>query len=67
MQRLRRRHFLRTREDDFPKLPRPDVRERIVADGSEPAGTTPEEFRQFMLADLAKWAKLVKESGAKLD
>jgi tripartite-type tricarboxylate transporter receptor subunit TctC len=38
-----------------------------VADGSEPAGTTPEEFRQFMLADLAKWAKLVKESGAKLD
>ena len=54
--------------DDFVKvLNRPDVRERIVADGSEPAGTTPEEFRQFMLADLAKCAKLVKESGAKLD
>lgn len=54
--------------DEFVKvLNRPDVRERIVADGSEPAGTTPEEFRQFMLADLAKWAKLVKESGAKLD
>jgi tripartite-type tricarboxylate transporter receptor subunit TctC len=48
-------------------LNRPDVRERIVADGSEPAGTTPEDFRLFMLADLAKWAKLVKESGAKLD
>ena len=48
-------------------LNRPDIRERIVADGSEPAGTTPEEFRNFMLADLAKWAKLVKESGAKLD
>jgi tripartite-type tricarboxylate transporter receptor subunit TctC len=45
----------------------PDVRERILADGSEPVGTTPEEFRQFMLADLAKWAKVVKESGAKLD
>src|SRR6266581_4003730 len=54
--------------DEFVKvLNRPDVRERIVADGSEPAGTTPEEFRLFMLADLAKWAKLVKESGAKLD
>ena len=54
--------------DEFVKvLNRPDVRERIVADGSEPAGTTSEEFRQFMLADLAKWAKLVKESGAKLD
>ncbi len=48
-------------------LNRPDIRERIVADGSEPAGTTPEDFRLFMLADLAKWAKLVKESGAKLD
>lgn len=54
--------------DEFVKvLKRPDVHDRIVADGSEPMGTTPEEFRQFMLADLAKWAKLVKESGAKLD
>src|SRR5258708_25351778 len=54
--------------DEFVKvLNRPDVRERIVADGSEPAGTTPGEFRLFMLTDLAKWAKLVKESGAKLD
>jgi tripartite-type tricarboxylate transporter receptor subunit TctC len=48
-------------------LNRPEVRERIVADGSEPVGSAPEDFRQFMLADLAKWAKLVKESGAKLD
>lgn len=30
-------------------------------------GNSPEEFRQYMLADLVKWAKLVKESGAKLD
>ena len=45
----------------------PDVRERIVADGSEPVGNSPEAFRQFMLADTAKWAKLVKESGAKME
>jgi tripartite-type tricarboxylate transporter receptor subunit TctC len=45
----------------------PDVRERIVSDGSEPVGSSPEEFRRFMHADLDKWAKLVKESGAKLD
>ena len=44
-----------------------DIRERILADGSEPAGIGPEPFRQFMHADLAKWAKVVKESGAKLD
>jgi tripartite-type tricarboxylate transporter receptor subunit TctC len=48
-------------------LQNPEVRERIVADGSEPAGSTPEEFRKFMHADLEKWAKVVKESGAKLD
>ncbi len=46
-------------------LNQPEVRERIVADGSEPVGSSPEEFRQFMLADLAKWAKVVKESGIK--
>jgi tripartite-type tricarboxylate transporter receptor subunit TctC len=45
----------------------PEVRERIVQDGSEPVGTTPEAFRAFLQADVAKWSKLVKESGAKLD
>jgi tripartite-type tricarboxylate transporter receptor subunit TctC len=45
----------------------PDIHERIASDGSEPVGNTPEAFRQFMLADTAKWAKLVKESGAKLE
>jgi tripartite-type tricarboxylate transporter receptor subunit TctC len=45
----------------------PDVHERIVSDGSEPIGSSPEEFRRFMQADLEKWAKLVKESGAKLE
>ena len=44
-----------------------DVRERIVADGSEPVGNSPENFRLFMLADTAKMAKLVRESGAKMD
>jgi tripartite-type tricarboxylate transporter receptor subunit TctC len=48
-------------------LNQPEMRERIVADGSEPVGNTPDEFRRFMRADLDKWAKLVKESGAKLD
>jgi tripartite-type tricarboxylate transporter receptor subunit TctC len=45
----------------------PDIHDRIVNDGSEPVGSTPEAFRQFMLADMAKWVKLVKESGAKMD
>ena len=48
-------------------LHQPDVKSRIEADGSEPVGSSPEEFRRFMHADLNKWAKLVKESGAKLE
>ncbi len=48
-------------------LQRPDVREIIAGDGAEPVGNTPEEFRKFLDADVAKWAKLVKESGAKLE
>ena len=57
----------RLHEELVKVLNQPEVRERIVADGSEPIGSTPGEFRQFMLADLAKWAKVVKQSGAKLD
>ena len=48
-------------------LNEPAIRDRIVADGSEPVGSSPEEFRRFMQADLVKWAKVVKESGAKLN
>ena len=57
----------RLHEELIRILNTPEVRERILADGSEPVGSAPEEFRRFMLADLAKWAKVVKESGAKLD
>jgi len=48
-------------------LAQPDVKSRIAADGAEPVGSDSAAFREFMAADLAKWAKLVKESGAKLD
>jgi len=57
----------RLHEELVKALNQPDVRGRIEADGSEPVGSAPEEFRRFMHADLDKWAKLVKESGAKLD
>jgi tripartite-type tricarboxylate transporter receptor subunit TctC len=48
-------------------LQRPDVKDKLAEDGSEAVGNTPEDFRKFLNADVAKWAKLVKESGAKLD
>ncbi len=48
-------------------LNQPDIRERILSDGSEPVGSSPEEFRAYMHADLVKWAKVVRESGASLN
>jgi tripartite-type tricarboxylate transporter receptor subunit TctC len=48
-------------------LQHPSVRERILADGAVPVGNSPEEFRRFLQADLNKWSRLVKQTGAKLD
>jgi tripartite-type tricarboxylate transporter receptor subunit TctC len=41
--------------------------ERFAAIGDEPAGGTPEEFGELIRKDSAKWAEVVKRSGAKLD
>lgn len=54
--------------DEFVKvLKQRDIHERILEVGAEPVGSTPEQFRKFLHADVAKWAKIVKESGAKLN
>ncbi len=45
----------------------PDVKERISAQGGEPATNSPEEFSAFVRAEIAKWEKVVKASGAKVD
>ena len=48
-------------------LAQPDVRERLLAVGVDVVGSTPEELARFQRAEMAKWAKIVKESGAKVD
>ena len=45
----------------------PDVIERITALGFEPVGSTPQEFGEFLKTELAKWAKVAKEAGAKAE
>jgi tripartite-type tricarboxylate transporter receptor subunit TctC len=48
-------------------LKHPDVRERLASLGAELVGNSPEQFASFQKADSAKWAKVVKESGAKIE
>ncbi len=48
-------------------LAQADIKKRLAEQGSDPAGTTPAEFRQFIAAEVGKWAKLVQISGAKAD
>jgi len=45
----------------------PDVRERLLGMGMEPALGTPEDFAARQAADIAKWKKVVADSGAKVD
>ena len=45
----------------------PETRERFLSLGAEPAGTTAAEFGAFFRNEVAKWAKVVKESGAKVE
>jgi tripartite-type tricarboxylate transporter receptor subunit TctC len=45
----------------------PDVRNRIVELGGVPVGNSVAEFDAFQKAEIARWAKIISESGAKLD
>jgi len=53
---------------EFAKVVKsPDVAERLSADGGETVGSTPQEFRKLIAAEILVWNKVVRESGVKVD
>jgi tripartite-type tricarboxylate transporter receptor subunit TctC len=45
----------------------PDIRQRMVAQGADPAYLGADDFAKFLTAELPRWAAVVQKSGAKLD
>ena len=41
----------------------PDMRERLATAALEPAPNTPEQFRQLVADELARWKRVMKEAG----
>ena len=48
-------------------LARPDIKERLAADGAEPVANTPDQFAAHIKSEIARWEPVVKASGAKPD
>jgi tripartite-type tricarboxylate transporter receptor subunit TctC len=45
----------------------PEMRKRLLEFAAEPGGGTPEDFAQFILSEIKRYAEIVKISGAKVD
>lgn len=45
----------------------PDVVTRLAATGFEPVGSTPEAFSAFVRTDIARWTRVIREAGIKMD
>ena len=45
----------------------PDMKERLLSQGADPIGMPAESFRAYVKAELAKWGKVVRASGVRVE
>jgi tripartite-type tricarboxylate transporter receptor subunit TctC len=45
----------------------PDIRERLLSQGVEAKSTSPDEFARLIVADIARWAVVVKRAGLRAE
>lgn len=57
----------RIQQETAKALNSPAIKEKLLAQGAIPSGNTPAEFTRLIDAEHRKWAKVVKDSGAKVD
>ncbi len=57
----------RLQQETAKALERPDVKDKLVAQGALPGGISSADFAKFIDAETIKWARVVKASGAKVD
>lgn len=58
---------LRLQQETAKALGQSAIKEKLLAQGAIPGGNTPAEFASLIAAEIAKWAPVVKASGAKVD
>lgn len=57
----------RIQQEVAKSLSTPAMQEKLLAQGAIPSGNSPAEFAKHIEREHAKWAKVVKDSGAKVD
>ncbi|KQT11346.1 Bug family tripartite tricarboxylate transporter substrate binding protein [Ramlibacter sp. Leaf400] len=57
----------RLQADIAKVLAMPEISRKLVQDGLEPVGSTPEQFREFLAADKAKWGRVIKQANVKAE
>ncbi len=62
------REIVRTLADGVAKAANsPDIRKRLLEQGAEPVGNSPDEFDRQLREEVKRWAEVVKVSGARAD